>query len=185
MKIRNDDISADTDLDLLSRFCDLCDKFNVPIIHAVTPLGFTHGIERAWSNQQIIEFSGHHTIADRPDLLSFLNQRCDEIAIHGLWHTHSPSRADLSVSYAILVSLIKKDIKTLVWPFNEQGEGLGNMTELIGNDRIEDYLPSMSKWQQIPTTEIVYLHEWRFDGSWYSLQELEQTFQFLHNVGYI
>ena len=39
MVIRNDDVAFDTKLSEIKQFCEICDRYNVKIIHAITPFG--------------------------------------------------------------------------------------------------------------------------------------------------
>lgn len=177
--IRNDDVSVDTNLEHFKKFCDLCDKYDVKLIHGVTPIGLTHGIEKAWSNTQILSYSKSLLISYSIDLLEYLKERNlkgDKFAVHGLWHTHHVTSYEIHISRVLIENLIGTSVQHVIWPFNEVGEYLEGLTYLENNDRIEDYIPKMPKFNQIPTTEIVYLHDWRFDGSWYSLEQLESCF---------
>jgi len=50
------------------------------------------------------------------------------------------------------------------------------------SQRLEDYLEKMPKANEIPTDEIVYLHEWRFgEGKWYHWDNLDRTLERIKN----
>lgn len=177
MIIRNDDLSFDTNLDDFKIFCDICDKYKVDIIQAVTPIGKTRDIQRVWTDEQIVAYSGNHTIFHNYPLIKYiLSERIfDEIAVHGLWHTHKPSLLDQHISAKLIRSGFDDnfDVKSVVWPFNEVGEKSSYFDYIEDNDRLEDFLPGMPKEHEVPKTETVYLHSWRFDGSFYSFNDLD------------
>lgn len=186
MKIRNDDVSYDTDLDHIKRFCDICHKFGFDVIHAITPLGITHAIDSSWSDSRIVSNGGKFTIGDKPELIEFLQDmqlRGDIMATHGLWHSHFPPISDWSISKAILEHYGLKP-EYAVLPFNEgkyESEICG-MKVLGKSQRLEDYLEGMPKASELPTEDIVYCHEWRFGpNAWYSWENLERTLERIRN----
>lgn len=186
MRIRNDDVSVDTDVEHIKTFCDICHKYGFDVIHAITPLGITHHIDSSWPDELIVAKSGKHTIADNPKLIEFLQDmqlRGDIMATHGLWHSHKPPLSDWRLSKIILEHFGLKP-EYAVLPFNEgdYGEEIEGMKVLGRSQRLEDYLKNMPSDGKIPTEEITYCHEWRFGpNSWYSWENLENTLQRIKN----
>ena len=169
--IRNDDVSVDTTLDNIKWFCELCDKFGLEIVHCITPLGETHGIHFQMTDDDIVSIGKKKTIFDNWELITYLKSRKDEIAVHGLWHSHSPSINDILIAKNILISIGLLPTY-FVPPFNE-GYYLGDICGLkllqeIPN--VEHFLDSGK-----PQSDKAYLHSWRF-GSWYPQEKLEKCF---------
>lgn len=183
MIIRNDDISFDSDLEHVKRFCDICDKYSFPIIHAVTPLGITHAIDSSWSNSRIVSNGTGVILSDNTPLFSYLKERKDMFGTHGLWHLHNVSINHQEVSKAILTAWGLTP-EYAVLPFNEPGIGYTDTVcglKVLGkSQRLEDYLEGMSKETELPTEDIVYLHEWRF-GLMYTWENLERTLERIQN----
>ena len=185
MIIRNDDVSFDSNVEHVKTFCEICDKHGFKIIHAITPIGITHSIDSSWNNDLIVARGGCHTLADNKELLEYLLSRDDMFGTHGLFHSHRPSMMDQQISKAILEVLgIKPEYAVL--PFNEESpeykDEVCGMMVLGKSQRLEDYLEKMPKENDIPTDDIVYLHEWRFGpGSWYHWENLDRTLERIKN----
>jgi hypothetical protein len=184
MIIRNDDISYDSNLDHVKRFCELCDKHGFKILHAITPLGITHNIDSSWSDSRIVCNSAKFTLADNKALLEYLLTRADLTGTHGLWHSHAPSASDQRISKAILEEWGFNPTYAVL-PFNEESseyrEEVHGMKVLGKSQRLEDYLIGMPKAGELPTEEIIYCHEWRF-GLWYTWENLDQTLERIRNA---
>mgnify|MGYP001183759788 FL=1 len=183
--IRDDDISFDSDVEHVKTFCEICDKHGFKIIHAITPIGATHNIDSSWNNDLIVARGGCHTLADNKTLLDYLLSRNDKIGTHGLFHTHKPSLMDQRLSVAILKELGFTP-EYAVLPFNEESPEYSDTVlglKVLGkSQRLEDYLEKMPKANEIPTDEIVYLHEWRFGpGKYYSWDNLDRTLERIKN----
>ena len=166
--IRNDDVSADTDIDNLKVFCYGCDRYGVQIIHAITPLGETHAIEKSMTDGEIVALGGKKTLLDNVEVVRFLRSRTqDFFAVHGLWHSHKPPYRDVATAKEIL-NMWGLNPKYFFLPFNEGEEYADSFCDLkvLGHmERIEDYLPGMPKHGlDIPKDiKMLYLHEWRFE----------------------
>ncbi|MEA1925841.1 MAG: DUF2334 domain-containing protein [Patescibacteria group bacterium] len=163
--LRNDDVSVDTDIEEIKRFCEVCDRCGFRILQCITPLGRTHEIDVRMSNEEIKKLKGR--FLDNGELVNFLKSRNDLIAIHGLWHTHEPSEDEAEEAKKIL----KEFYPTyFVPPFNEgeYGKEFCGLKVSQKTQRLEDYLDKGT-----PTDEIVYLHSWRF-GNWYPFNKLEK-----------
>lgn len=170
MIIRNDDVAYDTRFDHFRRFCELCDRYGYQILQAITPRGTTIPIEEHMSNEQIRSLSPDAFFADNKPVLDYLLSRDDLIGIHGLWHSHEVSEYEIWEAKGHLIGWGLKPTY-FVPPFNEGSwprklQGL----KVVGKiQRLEDYLRN-----GVPTDPIVYLHSWRFDGSFYTLEELNR-----------
>lgn len=177
MILRNDDAPWGMTLGEFQKFCNICDKYKVKILQAITPIGDCHFLDASWDNQRIIRECGR-TLPPY-ETIEYLASRKDMIAVHGLYHTHCPSVRDVSAAKTILNSWGLKPTH-IVWPFNEASTDEDEFCGLkvIGKtQRIEDYLPGKPLWGQKPTDEFVYLHSWRWSKGWYSWEALDLCLQ--------
>jgi glycosyltransferase involved in cell wall biosynthesis len=139
-KFRNDDLSSDTPLDNFIKFCNIFRKYGIKQIHGVVLFGktctlFTYNSEPVeyegnrsiayLSNDEIRKLSQGFVFSKREDLIKFLNDGSDEIALHGLYHTdyskmsEKEQRRDINNGLEILGELFKeKQIKYFIPPFN-------------------------------------------------------------------
>lgn len=180
MIIRNDDVAYDTDPKQFAEFCSICDRFNFPIIQAITVRGSIQQIDISWDNKRILNDCGTRFFNENKGLMDILNARKhkDIFAIHGLFHTHSPSADDIHAAESWLQAFGFHP-ECIVQPFNEPssyGDHCMGLPVLAKQQRIEDYLPSMPLHDQIPTDPICYLHSWRF-GKWYPMESLTTCLQ--------
>ena len=172
--IRNDDVSADTTLDEIKTFCKVCDKYGFKIIQGITPIGEAKKIKTARMTNEQIKVASSKLFSENKEVVDYLASRNDLIAVHGLWHTHSPSIEEIKYAKIILEGLGLKP-SYFVPPFNEGQypdlvEGLKvSILSADKGERLEDFLES-----GVPNSPIVYLHSWRFDNSWYTFDKLEQ-----------
>ena len=170
--IRNDDVSFDTDLNEIKRFCEICDKYGFRIVQAITLYGQCRKIDVKMTNDQI-KNSNTSRFEDNHDLVDYLKKRNDLIAVHGLWHTHVPTDEEIRTGKAILERL-GFNPTYFVPPFNEgdyppEVEGLTlSKLNLKNGERLEDFLKKGT-----PTAPILYLHSWRFDSGWYTFDDLD------------
>ncbi len=172
MIIRNDDVAVDTDLDHFRRFCGMCDRYGVRLIQAITPCGATKPIAASMDNERIRKLLDKW-LPDSSRLVEYLQSRNDDYAVHGLWHTHRPNVVEIAISKLILTYLGLTPTY-FVPPFNEgdYGSQVLGLTVLQRIERLEDFLSAGT-----PSQEIVYLHSWRFDGSYYQLEDLERCLE--------
>lgn len=174
MIIRNDDVSYDTRLTEIKRFCEICDKYGVKIIQAITPFGDCLKDKSAKLNNNQIKALSNKKFSENYEVVDYLRSRNDFIAVHGLWHTHEPSIEEIRQAKEILeVAGFHPDY--FVPPFNEgnypdtvEGLSLSKLSAQKG-ERLEDFLDYGT-----PTSGTVYLHSWRFDNSWYTFERLEK-----------
>jgi hypothetical protein len=177
MIFRNDDISVDTEIEDIKWFCKLCDRYRIKALLCITPLGDTHGIDVKMTNDEIKGLSNRN-VTDNDELISYLQNRNDLIAVHGLWHTHEPTEEEIDKAKLILDNMGLKPTY-FVPPFNEGDypEDICGLKVSAKTQRLEDYLE-----EGTPTDEIVYLHSWRFgDDKWYKREQLELCLKRLKN----
>lgn len=139
-KFRNDDVSWDSSLEDLQRFCAVFHKYGQTQIHGVTLRGCTNVIHR--HNGDPVEYPGYNTIAklenatirrlsdgkaieDRPELIEYLNAIPDEVALHGLYHTDystmSEEQQDRDIGQGVTLMrriFPDKRIRFFIAPFN-------------------------------------------------------------------
>lgn len=190
MIIRNDDVAADTTLREIRTFCEMCDRYGVTPMHAVTPIGKVRGVNCKWSNAEIRERTGTALFSENREVVEYLKGRkADQFAVHGLWHTHSPTDGELSAAHQLLYESLDSGksnqwIKYFVPPFNE-GEhkkaicvpAYGvyddsyNELAVCGRDipRLEELLEEGD-----PGADIVYLHSWRFEHGPFTWVQLDR-----------
>lgn len=172
--IRNDDVSADTTLQEIKTFCEICDKYNFPIMHAITLIGECRKVKtRRWDNEKIKSLSDKK-FSDNHDVINYLKNRNDLIAVHGLYHSHIPSLREIKIAKEILVSLGFRPTH-FVPPFNE-GDFEESVLDLKvsilsekNGERLESFLSDGT-----PNKQIMYLHSWRFDNKWFKFDDLEK-----------
>lgn len=143
---RNDDVSVDTDLNSFRRFCETFWKHGYTQIHGVTLYGNTNtpyqyegnaaeydGYDSVanLSNKKIIELSQGKNFAERQDIIDFLNNSADEVALHGLYHTDystmsaKQQREHISKGLEMLDKLFpNKVVRYFIAPFNRTNDSL-------------------------------------------------------------
>lgn len=181
--IRNDDISIDTTLDEMTIFCGLCDKYNLPIIQCITPLGHNIDIECDWDNEAIRKYAGEVSFENNDAVYKFLLNRHDFIATHGLFHTHKPTMLE-QINANDLLRAMGFTPHYAVLPFNEESSEYSGAVygmQVLGKcQRLEDFLEGMPMFGQKLTESILYCHSWRFkEGNkfGYSWERLDKCLQ--------
>ncbi len=82
--IRNDDVSFDTTLEEIKKFCQIADKYKYKILHSIIPIGESRKIKSSrMTNDQIRQISSR-LFSENQEVLQFLLKRQDLIGIHGL-----------------------------------------------------------------------------------------------------
>jgi Polysaccharide deacetylase len=141
---RNDDVSWDTDLQEFQRFCAVFHKYGQTQIHGITLRGCTsavhlyEGSESEYEgfdtvanldNATIRQLSEGKSIEDRLDLINWLNASADDVALHGLYHTHYSSmsadeqRKDIAEGLKLMRKLFPtKQIRFFIAPFNQTND---------------------------------------------------------------
>ena len=180
MIIRNDDVAFDTDVRLLRQFCELCDAYGHQIIQGITPIGSVRQISVYWDDAKIKDISGIEQVWENSSLWYYLQTRInkDSFAVHGLWHTHAPHSMEIKLAKRMLSDVFP--IYYFIPPFNEgeYPEFIHGMKVLNTNcDRLETFHDNGT----MPTTEIAYLHSWRYANAPYNLGQLEHFFKLIQN----
>lgn len=172
--IRNDDVAYDTSIEEIKKFCEICDKYGFPILHAITSKGIVQKIKSARMRNETIRSLSDAWFTENEEVCDYLRSRNDLIGVHGLFHTHEPT--DLEVEYA--KSYLKGagfNPTYFIPPFNEgdYGEEFCGLTvsklSADKGERLEDFIH-----EGTPTAPIMYLHSWRFDNKWYKFKHLEK-----------
>jgi glycosyltransferase involved in cell wall biosynthesis len=139
-RFRNDDVSFDTSFDQFKQFCEIFWRHNLVQLHGVTLRGLTNCLHLCGKepveyegqeslsklpNEQIRRLSEPYRIEDNPDLIRFLNDSPDEIALHGLYHSDysrlsaQEQADDILVGLQLLRELFPcKAIRHFIAPFN-------------------------------------------------------------------
>lgn len=175
--IRNDDIGFDTEIEEIKQFCEICDKYGYQIIQAITPIGLSGKYARnAMTNEQI-KLLSFKRFDENKEVLEFLKSRKDFIGVHGLWHTHAPTKEEISSAKAILQEL-GLNPTYFVPPFNEGDYGeeidglkVSKLSQEKGQ-RLEDFLNNGT-----PSFPIMYLHSWRFNHKYYKFKHLDRCLE--------
>lgn len=179
--IRNDDVAFDTNPSEIKRFCEIVDKYGYQVLHAIIPIGESRKIKSAKMTNDQIRAASSRLFSENKEVSSYLRGRKDLIGVHGLWHTHKPSREEIETAKFILQGL-GFNPTYFVPPFNE-GEypqevaGLKTCKLSEKKERLELYLDRGN-----PAYPIMYLHSWRFNNHWYTFDMLERCLQRLSNV---
>jgi len=143
---RNDDLTCDCPFDYFKKFCNIFWKYGYTQIHGVTLFGKT--IARNWgsgkpsqyegeleisslSNNRILELSEPYRFDNRADLIEFLNNSPDEIALHGLYHVNysemppHEQRQHISEGLVLLKKIFpQKTVRYFIPPFNKVNDSL-------------------------------------------------------------
>ena len=179
--IRNDDVAFDTTLSEIKRFCEICDKYDYRILHAIIPLGEARKIKSAKMTNEQIRAISSRLFSENREVLAYLKERQDLIGVHGLWHTHKPAIEEIKTAKFILQGL-GFDPTYFIPPFNEgdypdEIAGLKMCKLSEKKERLELYLERGN-----PTYPIMYLHSWRFNNHWYTFDMLEKCLQNLEDT---
>jgi hypothetical protein len=169
MIIRNDDVGADTPMEDLRRFCDICDTRGFKILQGIVIEGDILNMDNIVTNEQIKVMGNGRQIFDNAELIDFLKQRDDLIAVHGFWHTHVPTREEIEKSKRLLIDAGLTPTY-FIPPFNEGEYGqyiCGLKVSTKDAQNIEHYFAA-----HVPTTPIAYTHFWRY-SKWYTWKDLE------------
>jgi hypothetical protein len=180
--IRNDDVSFDTKLEEIKQFCEIADKYGYKIIQAIIPIGEARKIKSSRLNNNQIRNLSNRLFSENQAVYEYLKKRRDLIGIHGLWHTHKPNQEEIKTAKSILQGL-GFNPTYFIPPFNEgdypeeiAGLKLCQLSMKKGQ-RLEDFLEKGT-----PTSEIMYLHSWRFVEGWYTLEQLENCLERLNHT---
>ncbi|WP_026504719.1 glycosyltransferase [Butyrivibrio sp. NC3005] len=140
---RNDDVSADTSIVNFIKFCDIFHKFGFVQTHGIVLWGkcnnTTYFKGEGWIYDEITPIEYHEYnkcvsvsnvyIGDNKELISYLNDSPDFIALHGLYHSdyscmsYDQQEKDITEGLKLLKELFpKKKVSTFIAPFNKTNE---------------------------------------------------------------
>lgn len=141
---RMDDLSSDTDINFLKKFCALFDRYNFGIMHGCTifgPVGNTAGQNNLFAkgNDGIRKYCDCH-ISNNQEVINFINSReYDEIALHGYKHicyayaSYDEQFKDIELCMEECSKLFpKKEIKTLIPAFNASNNHTHKICDKLG-----------------------------------------------------
>jgi len=139
-RFRNDDVSPDTPLDQFRRFCGIFRRYGHGQVHGVLLRGRTFGVFKCGSeeaqyegvqsisripNREIRALSERIRFEEREDLIRYLRQSSDEIALHGMYHTDystmSPREQleEMTNGLELLAKIFpEKRVRYFIAPFN-------------------------------------------------------------------
>jgi glycosyltransferase involved in cell wall biosynthesis len=139
-KFRNDDVSWDTSLEDLKRLSAVFHKYGLTQVHGICLYGCTNANYRLGevateyegydtisrlSNSEIRQLSTGKEIRTREDLIGWLNDCQDEVALHGLYHTDysvmslDEQESDIAEGLDLMRHLFpNKRVKFFIAPFN-------------------------------------------------------------------
>ncbi|MDH4981186.1 glycosyltransferase [Hyphomicrobium sp. D-2] len=145
-RFRNDDVSCDTPLQTFKAFCEIFWRHGYSQVHGVTLRGRTcdfttyDGEPVPYSgmpplsklpNHVIRHIADRESVAEHTELVSFLNDAPDELALHGLYHVdHSVMsgdelRGDISEGLSIMKKTFpRKLVRYFIPPFNRSSDQL-------------------------------------------------------------
>jgi glycosyltransferase involved in cell wall biosynthesis len=139
-RFRNDDVSADTDLERFREFCAIFQRHGIEQLHGITLRGRTNSnfkCEEAsveyeglpdlgkLPNSKIRDLSAGFLFEERQDLIDYLQNSTDQVALHGYYHTDysmmtaSEQREEISRGMELLARLFPhKRVRYFIAPFN-------------------------------------------------------------------
>lgn len=139
-RFRNDDVSPDSPLDRFRAFCEVFHRYGHDQLHGIVLRGRTWGQFRCGSeeaqydgepplgqipNDRIRQLSQGMHFEQREDLIDYLRESSDEIALHGLFHTDystmtlAEQRRDMAEGLELLGRLFpRKPVRYFIAPFN-------------------------------------------------------------------
>lgn len=171
--IRNDDVSVHSRLSEIVKFCEVCDAHGYKIIQAITPIGAGGKYARSHLTNDEIRLMDFRRFEENTRVYEYLKSRQDYIAVHGLWHTHSPTPPEIARAKELLTNLGFSPTY-FVPPFNEGDypEEVAGLTvsqlSMKSGERLEDFLAEGE-----PTGPIAYLHSWRFANRNFTFDQLD------------
>jgi polysaccharide pyruvyl transferase WcaK-like protein len=182
-RFRNDDVSCETPLAHFEAFCRIFWKYNLRQVHGVILRGRTsrcasfrseppecRGAEARshLSNSRIRELAEGFNFEDRKDLIDFLKEGPDEIALHGYYHTDysnmtsDEQKREIESGLSLLKRLFpNKQIKYFIPPFDRVNQTLYGACEAFGLDVLD--VPAVCVEDTLETLRLE-------PGTWYRYQ---------------
>ena len=186
---RNDDVSVDSNLQYFKKFCEVFHTYGFTQLHAVNLYGYTNcnfitnGVPSPYDgyanlgsldNATIRKLSAGKFIGDNKELVKYLNDIPDKIALHGLYHTdyskmtYAQQKKDIQKGLDLLNALFPlKKIDTFVAPFNRTNDDtyrvcreLGLKVSALEGEHLEDMIEH--RRYGIKNGEIYRYHHHRF-----------------------
>lgn len=159
-RFRNDDVSWDTPLPEFKEFCGIFWKYNLTQVHGITLRGRASTLFRyekepteyegitpisKLPNWRILELSKDLHFEERHDLIDFLKNNPDEIALHGLYHTDysqmnfAQQKEDIILGLEILKRLFPiKLVKYFIPPFNRTNKDTYKVCQELNLEVLSD-----------------------------------------------
>ena len=140
---RNDDVSADTEVESFRAFCALFDRYGFRQLHGVTiwgPVANPTGQNTLFARGKrgIIEHCNRH-IESNPEIIESLNGRDDELAAHGYHHIcyayegYDAQMTELEKTLEVMARLFpRKEVRVFIPPFNATNEHTRRACERLG-----------------------------------------------------
>jgi len=174
--LRNDDVAADTPIEELTKFCEICDKHGVYVVHSIILIGNWGSAQRpghaSWgemSDAEIKRISGDALFSDNRPVVEFLKARPDGIAVHGLRHTRDQSEKDIRTAKGMLEKLgLRPQFFVAPWNETRWKKSVAGLEFLIGNPHLNEY-----KEQNPPANGILFTHSWCFQDGNPTWQDLD------------
>lgn len=157
---RNDDVAVDSDTAKLAEFCAVFHELGHRVLHGVTLYGlcnYAHMHDGQYTeypgypalsslnNATIEHLSKGHAFANNAMLRDYLCQSPDEIALHGLYHTHhagmtfDEQHAGMRCGLALLHEFFpQKPIRYFIPPFNEYNYATFQAAHALGMQVLTD-----------------------------------------------
>lgn len=147
MILRNDDISADTDLEFFGQFCRIFDKYKLGQIHGVVVRGrisplLSYG--DSLENSKIRSLSGYEKIDENEELIKFLRSRNDDIALHGYYHirydrlNYKEQLAHLIEGKDDLEHIFSNKVNFFIAPYNKFNQSTISVCNQLGLKLLAD-----------------------------------------------
>lgn len=179
MMIRNDDVHVGTDVQQLLRFSEICDKYHIPIIQGITPVGDLQPLYQdgavQMKNQDLRSALGTQMVSENRELVQFLSSRDDVLGLHGWEHLHFPEEDPMTQLRWIQLGrewmewFFERSVPWFIAPFNDVDVNTHlaaanlQMTVLDSNGpHLEEILLGREEVPADPADFIFRCHSWRF-----------------------
>lgn len=150
---RNDDVSYDTELEYFKKFCETFHKYGYIQLHGIVLYGNTNitcvvdGVPTIYEGVTNDDYFlrdvqlqiANTFIGDNQELVKYINEIPDEIALHGLYHsdysrmTYEEQEEDIKKGLELLKDLFpQKEIRTFIAPFNRTNEDTYKVCQKYG-----------------------------------------------------
>lgn len=189
--IRNDDVAYDTSGNELVKFCTLCDKHGMSIMHAVTPIGDLKVLHadsaHTMDNDQLRMVTGIEAVNENHAVLYHIKHRKDAVGLHGWQHLHYPKLeweqmvSSIALGSMFLDWFFNTRIFWFVAPFNEIDDNVvaaaaKSALGVLAADgpHLEEIILGHEPIPEQPDGLIYRCHSWRF-GERFSYNQLDDV----------